>query len=235
MKQSSWTTFSYKSFGSVTDKVVFFFTSLGSKYWLYLPVIYTYVRAGYHVVVYDTSPGIIFDENIFRFLETGEKIARSVQDQVKNMRKKGVKVFVTHGNSMGTLYAVRSAVETPEITKVIINLTYGSLADNIWSWIVMRNIKKRLQRAGITKEQVDEILKPISPIPMAAKLKGKKVLLYLAKNDTLMLYKQSLQFKEALDKAKVDYVYIENPYFGHNTNMIINNFRSKVYLDFLAN
>lgn len=225
--------FSSKSFGSITDKTVFFFSALMTKYWLYYPTIKMYNKAGYHVVIYDASPSIIFDGDVFKFLETSEALLADVREYIPSLKEQGVKHFYTHGSSMGTLFAMKSAIENPEIKKVIVNTTYGRMSDNLWNWNALAHIKKRLVRAGITQEQFDKILEPISPIPMAKHLKNKKLLLYLAKKDKVMRYEHTTQFREALDKEGVEYQYVENQRFGHLVNWNLNNLRSKIFLNFL--
>lgn len=227
--------YSFRIFGKPQSKVIFLFAALGHSYCFYYLTILFYNFAGYRVIAYDASPKIIFDHNLFKFMDTGFAIVENVKKQVAVMKKQGVKKFYTHGNSMGTLYAMRSAIDIPEIDKVIINHTYGRLADNLWSWFVLRGVKNDIVKAGINKEQVENILKPLSPTTMAPLLKGKKLLLYLSKRDKVMLHDQSIQFKNALDRAGVDYVYIEHQWFGHNINIMINNLRPKIYLDFLKN
>jgi dipeptidyl aminopeptidase/acylaminoacyl peptidase len=134
---------------------------------------------------------------------------------------------------MGTLFAIKCTTEFPQINKLVINMTYGSIAENIWTWNFIKSTKARAIKEGYTLKSLDKKLEPISPIPNAPKLKGKRVLLYLSKNDKVLLYEQSLQFKRALDKAGVDYVYVENKHFGHIISGY-NNFRKyKVWLDFL--
>ena len=225
--------YSSKSFGTAGDPVIFFFTAFKTKYWLYYPVIRNLTKAGYYVVVYDINADAILKGEPEDFLNLADHIVLDVQSQVENFKQAGVKKFSTFGVSMGTLFALRISVDIPDIKKVVANLTYGSFADNVWSWKPASKLKRRLEGAGINKAALENLLTPISPLSMAPKLKGKKLLLYLAKNDKVILFSQSSQFKEALDRAGINYIYHQNNKFGHLISGVINNSRPKIYLDFL--
>jgi hypothetical protein len=225
--------FSSKAFGRKGNPTIFFFTAFLTKYWLYYPTINILTRAGYYVVVYDVHKELILTKDAQDFLSVTQALITDVQRQVSDLKKQGVRGFSVFGSSMGTVPAMRAAIDTPEIKKVIINITYGSLVDNIWSWKFLRKLKHRLVESGMTKAELEKLFEPISPLSMATKLPGKKVLLYLAKNDKVILFEQSRQFKQALDKAKVDYQYYQNNTFGHIIGGYGNLLRSKIYLDFL--
>ena len=220
-------------YGKPSKKVLFLFSALGHKKWFYLPTIYMYILNGYQVIAYDASHRIIFDKDIQKFLDVGFAIVADVEKHVIRLKKEGVHTFSTHGNSMGTLYAMRSAIDIPEIQKVIVNLTYGKLSDNIWSWFILKDIKKHIIKQGLTKEEVEKIFKPLSPVQIAPLLKSKQILLFLARHDKVTLFEQGLQFKKALEKANVNLTYKENRLFGHNINLVLNNFKYKILLGFL--
>lgn len=232
-KKESKQYFSFKTFGKSEKGVIFLFTGFRMKRWLYYLTIRKLMKAGYYVIVYDIDSSLIFHGEISDFLYTVEALINTVKQQVNDLKQQGAKVFFSYGTSMGTIFAMRIAIEIQDIKKIIVNLTYGSLADNVWTWSVLKGVKKRLEHAGITKEKLETLLEPISPLSMAPKLKGKKLLLYLAKKDKIILFNQSLQFKEALDKAGIEYIYYQNNRFGHFIAGSLNNLRSKIYLDFL--
>ncbi len=226
--------YSSKSFGLVKENVIFFFTAFGHKYWLYYPAIKKLTKAGYYVIVYDINPNIVFNGNIPELLTHVDILINDIKKQVESLKKQRAKTFISFGNSAGTILAMRAAIEIADIQKVIINLTYGSLTDNIWSWRMLQGVKKSFENAGLSKSEVEKLLEPISPLSMAPKLKNKKLLLYLAKRDKIILFEQSQQFKEALDEEKIGYIYHQNNVFGHILSGAINLTRSKIYLDFLA-
>ena len=233
MKNSNSKSFSFRSFGKAGNPVIFLYTAFRTRYWLYYPTIRKLVKEGYYVVVYDFNPTLVFKGEVSDLLNLANDILKNTKNQVEEFKKDGVKKFFAFGVSMGTIMGLRAAIEIPEIKKVVVNLTYGSLADTIWTQKVLGKIKKRFQKSGITKEKLELLLEPISPLSMARKLKGKKVLLYLSKKDKVILFSQSSEFKKALEEAKVDYVYRENQKFGHIISGFLNNARARTYLDFL--
>ena len=225
--------FRVKEFGADKKKVIFFFAGMGTRIGLYRGSISKFVKNGYHVVAYDFDPLIVRNGDADNFIAVAEDATKDVREHVTQAKAAGIKVFHTFGVSMGTLLAIKCAAEMPEISKVVINLTYGSVAENVWTWWFIKPAKKRAIEQGYTMTALDKKLEPISPIPNAPKLKGKSVLLYLSKRDKILLFKQSSQFREALDEAGVDYEYYENRYVGHIATGFVNFLRPKRYLDFL--
>jgi len=226
--------FTVQEFGENNSKVLFHFAGMGTRTRLYKGPIGRFVQNGYRVIAYDFDPLIVRNGDVQTFLKVGAEVSADVAKQVAALKTKGVQNFAAYGVSMGTLMAIKCAAEVSEIKKVVVNLTYGSVAENIWTWWFIRPAKKRAIEQGYNLKALDDALAPISPIPHATKLKGKRVLLYLAKRDKVLLYNQSQQFKEALDREGVDYDYVENKYFGHVISGFINYNRPQKYLSFLA-
>jgi len=226
-------TFNVREFGVSNNRVVFFFAGMGTRVGLYKKPINRMVEAGFHVIAFDFEARLVRSGEPDLWLDVGQKVSDTVKQQIKKLSTEGVKGFSCFGVSMGTLMAIKCAADNSEIKKIIINLTYGSVADNVWTWRAIKPAKTRAKQLGYTLKELDKKLAPISPIPNASKLKGKEVLIYLARRDKVLLYTQSVQFKDALDRAGVEYEYIENKYFGHIISGIINFKKHTVWLEFL--
>ena len=207
--------FNEKVFGAQNKGVVFFFAGMGTRTWLYTFTIRRLVRHGYKVVAYDFAPGVAIKGDVDNFLNITERVSQSVARHIQTFKSTGSVSFAAFGVSMGTLMAIKVATENEAITKVIINMTYGSVAENVWTWDMLRDLKRKSIAQGYTMETLDRKLAPVSPIPNAAKLKGKDVLLYLSTKDKILVFKQSRQFKDALDRHGVEYKYIQNDKRGH--------------------
>lgn len=59
-----------------------------------------------------------------------------------------VKAFHSFGISFGTVFAMRAAPDISGINKIVINLTYGSLADNVWTCVILQHIVISFTEAG---------------------------------------------------------------------------------------
>src|SRR5258706_7823520 len=113
--------FSFKTFGKLEDRVVFFFTAFRTKYWLYYPTIKFLTNAGYYVIVYDIDASMIFHGEVADFLKVTEALVEDVKQQVSSLKKQGAKAFFSYGVSMGTILAMRTAIEIADIKKIVAN------------------------------------------------------------------------------------------------------------------
>jgi hypothetical protein len=227
------TAFRVKEFGTGT-KVVFFFTILHSRIWLYRWPISKLVQHGFTVVAYDYKGNLVLEGNVGEFVKVSKKIADDVRERIIAYKHHGYTRFYSFGSSVGTIFAIYCAANIKDITKVVINTTYGSLAENVWTWKYLTRTKNKIIKSGLTMEKLEDLLTEISPIPNAKKLKGKAVLLYLAKHDEVLKFSQSNQFKQALEEADVHYIYYENRLLGHIPSIISNLIRWKRYINFLT-
>jgi hypothetical protein len=222
-----------KEFGPNSTKIVFFFTILNTRLWLYWWPIRKLTKNGFKVIAYDYSGRLVLNGDVQKFLDVSHAIQSDVASRIRVYKVSGATDFYAFGSSMGTIFTIMCAANIREISKVVINLTYGSLAEHVWSWRYLRRSKRMLMREGITMERLEEMVTLISPIPNAAKLKGKEVLLYLARRDKVLPSSQSSKFKAALDKANVSYQYHESRWLGHVASIIANLWRWRIYTDFL--
>lgn len=225
--------FNQKVFGAQNKRVVFFFAGMGTRTWLYTFTIRRLVRHGYKVVAYDFAPGVVKNGDADNFLQVAERVSQSVKRHIATFQSVGDESFAAFGVSMGTLMAIKVAGENTAIRKVIINMTYGSVAENVWTWKFVESTKRKSIEQGYTMETLDRKLVPVSPIPNAEKLKDKDVLLYLSTKDKILVFEQSRQFKDALDRHGVDYMYIQNDKHGHIIGGYQHMRNHAVWLDFL--
>ena len=221
------------TFGQSQERVIFFFTAFRTKYWLYYPTILILLRAGYRVIAYDVDARMILKGDIPKFLATVQRIREDVRGSVDTLKRQNIQRFYSFGTSFGTVFALRTAIDNSDIQKVVVNLTYGSLADFIWTWRVLGIVKERLMKQNINLQMLEKLMSTISPVSMAPELTDKQILLYASTKDTVIPFVQSSQFRAALKKANVTCMYHESRVFGHFIGCAINNLRGRTYLEFL--
>lgn len=198
-----------------SDKVIFVFTAMGTKIPLYRLFVRALNRLGYSVVIYDYPTDPLFDVRLDEWKKFYEDIIADAQHKIGVYKQDGVRNFYAYGVSMGTLVANKFTRDTPDIKHVILNLTYGDIADNIWTYKGMRKTKASLMKQNIDIHGLRDSITYVDPIVNAKGLKGKKVLLYLAKRDKVLVHEQTKETKMALEKAGVDLEYVESKYLGH--------------------
>lgn len=197
------------------DKVLFIFTAMGTRIGLYRLFMGLMNRHGYSCIIYDYPVSIVHNAVEAEWQSLFTEVIGDAQQKIDTYRMTGTKHFYAYGISMGTLFAHMMAREAPEISHVALNLTYGDVASNLWTYRLVKKAKKNLIAQGYTKESARAVVAFIDPIVNAPKLKGKKVLLYLSKVDKVMLYDQSKETLEAFKKVGLDLQYVENKFLGH--------------------
>lgn len=197
------------------DKVVFLFTAMGTRIVLYLLFAKVLNRKGYSCVIYDYPISLVHNAKNEEWQGLFGEVIGDAQQKIQTYKQSGSKYFYAYGVSMGTLFAHKLARDTPDITHVVLNLIYGDVASNLWTYRGVRKTMKNLIAQGHTMESARSVVSFIDPIVNAPQLKGKKVMLYLSKPDRVIVYDQSKHTLHAFKQAELDLVYVENKYLGH--------------------
>jgi hypothetical protein len=200
-----------------SDKVVFLFTAMGTKLSAYPYRIFVrrLNKRGYSCVVYDYPRQVVLGGDMKLWRQLFSDVTSDGQERIKRYKKRGVMHFYSYGVSMGTLLANMLARNTPEISHVILNLTYGDVAHNTWTFKGVEKAKLNLINQGIDEEMLRRNITYLDPIFNAVGLRGKKVMLHLARHDSIFPYEQTKHTKQAFEAAGIDIVYIENKHLDH--------------------
>lgn len=231
--------FRVKVYGKQNNRVVFLYCPFGIRRWqLRTPFfpIERLVKAGFQVVAYDFNTRAV-TLSPQKSLATMDAVLADAQKRVKNYKATGITNFSAFGTSMGTQYATYCSANIPEIKKIVLNLAYGDLYEHITNFPRMHflpqsRIEKFMSAAG-TKQQLKELARPYSSLTNAKAFKGREVLMYLNRDDEVMPFHISNEFKKALEKHDANVTYIETGGKSHYRAAVTNHITSKIYLDFL--
>lgn len=227
--------FSCRRYGKASNtKVVFFFCAMLTRIWQYRWLYLLMNKYGYTVYAYGVQEKKIF--TTYSAADFGEfvgSIRHSVEQQIELEKRQGADTFVAFGVSMGTIYALDCAKYLKDISKLIINLTYGSIAYNVWTYRFHRPTKARFVREWdiTTEEDLREALGPTETAHNLWSLRGKPVLLYTSKTDRVLT--DTMKFKEALRKSGAQATYYDS-IFGHYLAGLLNLARTGRWRSFLA-
>lgn len=197
------------------DKVVFVFTAMGTKLTVYTWFVRLLNRRGYSCVIYDYPLQLIHSGSLPAWKKLFDDTIHDSQMRLKKYKDQGATGFYAYGVSMGTLIANKLTRDTPDISHLILNLTYGDVAQNVWTFRGVNKAKQNFIKQGIDDTDLRAAIHYADPIVNAGKLKGKKVLLYLSRSDRVLVYEQTKYTKEAFEAAELDFEYVENKYLGH--------------------
>jgi len=217
-----------------SKRVLFIFTGWGNRIPQYAYFVRQLNKKGYACVVYDYPTHIGMDGDLDEYRRYYDKIIADAQSRLTTLKRAGFKEFSAYGYSLGSLFANKFSRDTPDITHVVLNMTYGDIASTVWSYGRVKKAKQNLIKRGYTEQSVRDFVSFADPVHNARHLKGKKVLLYLGKNDRVLRYQLTKKTKEALEHHGVDMVYIENKYLGHILGGIKNMLGTGTLLKFLS-
>jgi esterase/lipase len=215
-----------------SNKIIVIFTAMGTKIGIYRPMVRGLNKRAYSCLIYDYPLDILHKPKLQEWEQFYDDILGDARQRMHQLASGDDAVFYAYGVSMGTLLANKLTRDTPEIKHLILNLTYGDVARNIWTYRGVRRAKKGLMEQGIDEEALRRAVTYADPIVNASKLKGKKVLLYLSRNDRVLVYEQTKFTKQAFEAAELDFKYIEHKYLGHFLAGAVNLIDTKTIDDF---
>jgi esterase/lipase len=198
-----------------SEKVIFIFTAMGTKIGLYKLFVRMLNNKGYSVVIYDYPLEMIINARLDEWEQFYTDIVADAQVKLAEYKSRGASKFYSYGVSMGTLIANKFARDTTDISHVVLNMTYGDVADTIWGYRGVKKTKQNLVEQGFDLEALRANLRYADPIVNASQLQGKKVLLYLSRADKVLRYEQTQHTLNAFKAAGLQMEYVENNYLGH--------------------
>ena len=106
------------------------------------------------------------------------------------------------GISLGGMIA-HVVMDLEDLDFGITLLTGGNSAGIVWESIATRDVKKQIQRAGITREQLSQIWATIDPIRLARHNRVKRILMINGHYDQVVPPKFTLQLWESLGRPPI--------------------------------
>lgn len=210
-----------------SDKLLFIFTAMGTKIWMYNPFLYKMNKLGYSCIIYDYELDFLFNPTLEGWKEFFDVIITDAKSRLAKYKAKKYHKFYAYGASMGTLIASKFTRDTSDITHLILNLTYGDVAKNIWTFKGVKKAKEGFIKQNIDEQTLRDNIGYMDPINSASELKNKRVFLQLTTKDTVLLYEQSRFTKEVFIKEITHFEYQETSYADHLITGIVNLMKTK--------
>lgn len=225
--------FKKQGFGPQHKKVVFLLAGWRMKLWSLWPASKILEKNGFYCITY-TYDNSVFSPDVSKTVENFQLIKNDILQSISELKKKGYTEFSVAGGSLGSIFAVLVANESPDITKLILNTTGADTAKNVWiSSITKGAFKESIIKQGYTMEKLQQAWRSIIPIHHIDNLKNKKILVYLSKRDTVIPFSLGMELIQAFEKRDYDYRLIINTRLGHIATAMYNSFKAKDYIDFL--
>lgn len=202
-----------------------------TRLWQYRWLFWIMNRKGYTVYGYEMRERKIFLKyKVSEFGNFLNGVRHEVREYIQTEKANGVTTFAVFGVSMGNIYALNCAKYLKDIDKAIINLTYGSMAHNFWTYKRHRPTVSHFLEGISSEEEVKEKLGTAETTDNLQALRSKKILVFSSRNDTVL--PDTLKFKKKLIESGVKAVYYESS-LGHTAAAFMNLVNKDRWLSFL--
>lgn len=222
-----------REFGRKNQPVVLILAGWKTRLWMYWPVARILALRGYYPIVYAYDDEV-FSPNPARTLKSITAIADVILLRISELKNQGHKDFSIFSFSLGTLIGLMVANNSPDVSKVILNLVGTGPAETVWSWDKLYpDFEQKLHNQHLTLDNLSKIWAPIAPVNNISRLRGKKLLIYLTKRDKVIPYDHGLELVGQIKTAGYDYRLITNHHLVHAHAGVYNFANMRTYLDFL--
>lgn len=219
--------------GKQNKKVIFLLAGWQNKIWMYGLFAKILARNGYYCIAYAYNNSVLSPDTKKTVMYLTD-VRNNILNRIGELKKEGYTDFSIFGTSLGSVIALMVANKTPDISKVILNTPGIDMAQTIWGWDKVKTyFKKALIEQNFTLEKLIAVWKPISPSSNIDNLHGKRILVYLSKNDRMIPYHQGQKLVRELESKKYDVKVITNNHVGHLLAGALNLLKAKTYLEFL--
>ncbi|MDP3765850.1 MAG: prolyl oligopeptidase family serine peptidase [Nanoarchaeota archaeon] len=184
--------------------------------WIFYKMLIKRLRDKYTLVVYQL-PYRLLNENPLEVVNYFNEAKKDILETVNLLENQGYKEFSIFGTSLSTSLALMVANSDNRFKKVIIGLSGSHLSKSFWdsNQLLVKNIKDKMCAKGVNLTKLMKYWKILEPVNNIKNLKGKKLFIYLAKNDKISPYKYGTKLLDKINKEKINFdLYIDN-FFGH--------------------
>lgn len=174
------------------------------------------LRDKYTLVVYQL-PYRLLNENPLEVVYYFNEAKKDILEMVNLLENQGYKEFSIFGTSLSTSLALMVANSDNRFKKVIIGLSGSHLSKSFWdsNQLLVKNIKDKMCAKGVNLTKLIKYWKILEPVNNIKNLKGKKLFIYLAKNDKISPYKYGIELLDKMKNEKINFdLYVDN-FFGH--------------------
>jgi len=187
----------------------------------------------YTRIFYD-YPKEIFSRNVGVSLKYNREVLIDAFNLILDLRKKGYKEIVLVGSSSGSNFALKLSTMI-KVDKVVLNMLDRNMAKGIFTSPALSILRRKLEKEGLTLNNVDKIYAFLSTEYILKNLKGidTKFLILLSKNDIFCTLEQFKPAIKQLDKLGINYKLKINYILGHILSIYRNLYLSREIVNFI--
>ncbi len=214
-------------------EALFYMTSFGLPWWVYITSILRLRLKGYELVVYDFDRIVIDNDNPQVLLNTVSSVVKDMHKRRTEYENNDVLVVGGVGNSLGAYMLYNYCLNFP-LNNIVLN-GGGSISDMIFQPInsQFKKINEKYVSKGFSNKSVDKLWAEIDDIKLAENVRANNVLIYRSIHDDTIPPSSTKRFIDAFNKSEADLTVIEDKK-THVGSVMSNSFKIKQIYRFLS-
>lgn len=203
------------------------------RLWLYRRLIKK-LKSEYTLVVYQL-PNDLINENPNKVIKKFLEAKKDIIETVSNLKSRGVNEFSIFGTSLSTALVFMVADSEKSFGKIIVGLCGSHVSKSFIEseQLLVRHIRRKMKKNVPNLTKLIEYWKELEPINNLKNMKGRKLYIYLARNDKVVPYKYGLELLDTIKRNKIQYdLHVEN-IFGHYIAGIKQSLFPRMIINFL--
>lgn len=183
---------------------LFFISSFKTKVWVYQLVIRKLVGFGFRVHAYDYTWKPLLDSYPHEWLKFSSHIKEDIKSKVYNEKNISTeRRFGVIGVSVGAAIGLHAAKLIPEIERIMLVTTYGSIAQHIWEHPLLEDMRGKCQLAQMDYRFTRRVLGYFEPTERLDLIGGRKILLFVNRNDPVIPFSNTEVFITEAKKMRI--------------------------------
>lgn len=212
-------------FGSNNQRALLIFAHWGGRPWQYL--ILTKLLRDFRIILYTYSDSLL-TADVALTVANFQCFQKMVADDIMTLRERGVKICCYYGVSLGAIVATRVANAksgtSGEESQLILRATGASFPYGVWNGTATRQIRMKLEEAGISFRDLESAWDFLSPKENLGNLITSRILFLASLDDRVICPPNVLGLIELLTtkypRSKVITSNF-NHYFGCASDLIL--------------
>ena len=175
------------------------------------------VRAGYHVVAYQTTAAVFTEADPMILPKLISQVREDIRSRIAKLTSEGVTEFGFFGSSLGSFILYNCiGREIPELRWGVFN-TGGNIARGLWSMSILRQLHVA---RGWSLPRLEEAWADLQ-WPDFGRLDGCRFVFASSRRDSTAPLRNISQYLEPMLRAGAEVSVYEVPAFSHRTTVII--------------
>jgi len=175
------------------------------------------LRAGYHVVAYQTTTAVFTEADPMILPELISQVREDIRSRVAKLTSEGVTEFGFFGSSLGSFILYNCiGQEIPELRWGVFN-TGGNIARGLWSMPMLRQLHVA---GGWSLPRLEEAWAGLQ-WPDFGRLDGCRFVFASSRRDRIAPLRNISQYLEPMLRAGAEVSVYEVPAIGHRTTVIV--------------